>query len=219
MNFYCLTAAICACLLSGSSLFAQSVGDTTVGGGLSVFGATLETTYHIESDSRLRGVLMGGLRYDEVQIDDDGNRFDVDIDLAAAALLLDYYPDRFGWRVSGGLLMNLSDLNATGQGGPNDPFEINGQLFTGGTVMVESRFSNEVAPMITAGYDYDLGNNWIMSGELGAIYIGGIETELTASSDALQNAIDSDEDFQNNIRDLEDTNVLPYLSVAVSFRF
>lgn len=219
IRYHAILLGACACLAFASPLSAQTVGDTTIGGGLSIFGPALETSYQVDSDSRLRGVLMGGLGYNDAQTDDDGNRFDINIDLAAAAVLLDYYPDGFGWRVSGGLLVNLSDLTATGQGGPDDAFEVNGQSFSGGSVTVESRFANDVAPMVTAGYDYDLGNDWIVSGEFGAVYVGGIETQLTASNDALQDAVNSDEDFQNSIRELEDIKVLPYLSVSVSFRF
>jgi hypothetical protein len=138
---------------------AQEVGDTTIGGGLSIFGVTVESTYQIEPDLRLRGVAMGGFNFDDTDTDDDGNTYDIDLNIAAAALLVDHYPSGPGWRVSGGLLINLSDLSAEGRGEDTEPFEINGETFDGGIVTGDARFANELAPMVTAGYDYDFGNN------------------------------------------------------------
>lgn len=212
------TCFLALCLLATPG-FAQTTGDAAVGGGVSVFGPILETSYHIERNSRLRGIFMGGLTYDTVETDNDGNSYDVDLELAAAAVLFDYYPDQSGWRVSGGVLIDLTDFTATARGGDGSAFNINNAVFPGGNVMAEAHFANELSPMVTAGYDVDLGNSWIVSGELGAIYTGGLETDFTANTAALQGAIDNDEDFQAYRRDLEAVQVLPYVSVAVSFRF
>ena len=162
---------------------------------------------------------MGGLSYDTIESDDDGNRYEIDLALSAAALLFDYYPDRTGWRVSGGVFIDMSDLAATARGAPGAAIEVNGETYADGRVEAAAQFANELAPMVTAGYEYDLGDNWRLSGEVGAVYTGGIEAAFTANSDALQEAVDADADFQKNKRDLRDLTVLPYLSVAVSFRF
>lgn len=204
--------------LAGPAL-AQSVGEMTLGGGLSIFGPTLEATYQLEPALRLRGVAIGGLSYTDTEEDDDGNTYDIDLSVAAAAIMLDHYPDDTNWRLSGGLLFNLSELEAEGRGADTQPFEINGQTFAGGTVLGEAEFSRNVAPMVTVGYDHDLGNNWILSGEFGAIYTGGLSTTLTANSDPLQAEVDANEDFNDLRGDARGIALLPYLSVSVSFRF
>ena len=219
---FVLRATFCSFVLFVASIglaSAQTVGETTIGGGLSILGATLESAYQVAPDLRMRGVVMGGLNYSDTEEDDDGNAFDIDLSVGAAAFLVDHYPSGPGWRISGGLLVNLSDIAATGRGAETEPFEINGETFDGGVVTGEAEFANNLAPMITAGYDYDFGNDWYLSAEVGAIYIGGIETSFTANSDALQDAVDDDPDFRDAQADAEDIDFLPYVSMTVSFRF
>lgn len=214
-----IATALVAGLGLAPSAYAQSVGDTTFGGGLSVFGPTLEGSYQFEPLLRLRGVAIGGLSYSDTDEDDDGNAYDIDLSVAAAAILVDHYPKLTGWRLSGGLLFNLSDFQATGTGAETEPFEINGRLFDGGEVLGEAEFVRNIAPMVTVGYEHAFENNWVLSGEVGAIFTGGFATDLTANSDLLQAEVDINQDFQDFQSDARSFDVLPYMSVAVSFRF
>lgn len=203
----------------GGTASAQDVGETILANGFSVLGATLEGSYQIEPDARVRGVLIGGLSYDQTEEDDDGNSYEIDASLTAAAVLVDFFPTGPGWRLSGGVLFNASDLEALGTGGPSEPFEINGQTFVGGVVEADVRFNNQIAPMITTGYDYPINENWILSGEIGAIFTGGFDIDVTANSDALQTEIDNDPDYQELRSDADDLTILPYISVSVGYRF
>ena len=217
-RFCPLVCAVAGIGLTGAAS-AQSVGEVTLGNGLSVLGATFEGTYQIEPDARLRGVLIGGVSYDATEEDDDGNTFSIDAELSAAALLVDFYPYGPGWRISGGVLLNMSDVAALGTGGPTEPFEINGETFVGGVVEADVTFANQIAPMVTTGYDYPINENWVLSGEVGAIYTGGFDIDVTANSDALQAEIDSDPDYLDLRSDANDVTLLPYVSVSVGFRF
>ena len=211
-----LTASAC---LSATFAQAQSVGETTVGGGLTLFGPSLQGTYQIEPNVRLRGLAIGGLSYTDMDSDDDGNQYAIDLDVAAAAILVDHYPQGEGWRLSGGFLFNLSDLQATGTGEADEPFEINGQIFDGGSVLGEGEFRRSIAPMVTVGYDHPLSENWILGADVGAIYTGGFDTTFTANSAALQTEVDNSEDFQDFTDEARSYPFLPYVGVTVSFRF
>lgn len=202
-----------------SPVAAQTVGDTYVGSGISTFGATLEAAYQIEPLARVRGIAMGGVRVDSSGEDDDGNTYSYDASIAAAAVLLDYFPQGQGWHISGGVLFDLSDITGVGTGPDREPFEINGETFENGRVDATVSPANSVAPMVAVGYEYDFGNQWVINGELGAIYTGGIEMDYTANSDRLQDAIDDDDDFQSAIAEGKDISVLPYIGLTVSYRF
>ncbi|MEL6570028.1 MAG: hypothetical protein AAFQ64_00110 [Pseudomonadota bacterium] len=200
--------------------FAQhTFGDTTFGGGVTLFGPMLEGSYTFEPNLRLRGMLIGGWDFDTTEVDEDGNMFDVDVDPAAAAILIDHSPRGDGLRFSGGLLFDLSEISAIGRGAGPDGFEVNGETFDEGVVTADAGLSSRVAPMIAAGYEYSLDDQWVLSGELGAIYAGGLSTTLTANSDLLQDTIDDDEDIQESLSDAASLTILPFISVAVSFRF
>lgn len=206
-------------LLFATTAAAQTVGDTFVGSGISTFGATLEGAYQFEPTTRVRGIAMGGINVDSSGEDDDGNTFTYDVSIAAAAVLLDYFPQGAGWHFSGGVLLDLTDISGVGMGAETEPFEINGETFDGGRVDADASFSNRLAPMVAVGYEYDFGNNWLLNGELGAVYIGGIDASYTANSEPLQDAIDDDEDFQSAIADGSDITLLPYIGITMSYRF
>ena len=218
MRFVQLTFVAAVTGFAGAA-HADTFGDTTLGGGLSILGATIEGTYQIEPDARIRGMFIGGISYSDSELDDDGNTYAIDAEISAAALLVDFYPHGSGWRISGGVLFNVSDIEALGTGGPSEPFELNGTTYDGGSVAAEVSFVNQVAPMVTTGYDYPLNENWVLSGEIGAIYTGGLNIDVTANRNALQAEIDNDADYEDIRSDARDLTLLPYISVSVGFRF
>ena len=73
--------------------------------------------------------------------------------------------------------------------------------------------------MITTGYDYRFSNNWILSGEVGAIYTGGLTFEATSDNALLQAEIDSDSDIEQARDDLAEFKFYPYLAITVGYSF
>ena len=209
---------LCTGLSSAWPLAAQDLGETSFGGGISIFGPVLEGAYRYDPDYRLRGVIIGGWEFDQTGSEDDGNTYDLDADVTAAAILVDHFPTGDGWRFSGGLFFNMSELEAVGRGA-GGAFEVNGETFDQGIVEATARFSRGVAPIVTVGYEHLISDDMTLNGEFGAIYTGGLETTLEANSDLLQDAIDDDPDFQDPIYDADNIALLPYISVALSFRF
>lgn len=189
----------------GAMATAQEAGDVTVGGGLSTFGLNLEGAYQIDPQWRARGVLMGGLGLDFEETE-DGDTVEGDFSLGGLAALADYYPMQNGWRISGGLFLSNTELDASGQ-------------VDGDNADVTAEFSNAVAPMITTGYDWRFGDGWAFTSEIGVIFTGGIDIEYTAENPNDQADIDADPDVQDAISDAEDVNALPYLALGVSYTF
>lgn len=197
---------------------AQQVGDTTIWNGVSTFGLSLEGGYQITPDWRARAALMGGLNLKETQ-EQDGNSYDVDAQLGGVAMMLDYSPDGANWRMSGGLLVNRTTIETTLRGNAQDPIEYNGQSFSAGTATSIAEFNRSVAPVVTVGYDYPISDRWVMSSEIGGVFIGGLDVDIRGDSTALQNAIDNDEDVQESRADAADLSLYPYVSVSVGYRF
>ena len=197
----------------------QDIGGSSVGGGITLFGPMVQTSYVFEPNLRVRGMVIGGWDFDTTETDDDGNVFDIDIDPAAAVILIDHYPHGEGLRFSGGLMFDLSEIGAVGRGLGVEGFEVNGEQFDGGVVTADAGLGSRVAPMVAAGYEFALDDQWVLSGEFGMIYAGGLSVTLDANSDPLQDAIDNDADIQQNLSDAAGQTILPYLGLAVSFRF
>lgn len=210
-----LAAAMCNVAAHAS---AQEIGDTSVSVGLSTFGANIEGTYQILPQWRMRGAIMGGLNYTGSETE-DGNTFEVDAGLGAFAVMADYYPTASGWRLSGGLLVNNSNIDSTTTASGSNTIEIDGTEYESGSVKVDANFSKKVSPMITTGYDYRFANNWMLSGEIGAIYTGGIDLNATGSTVELQDAIDASVDYRDARNDASDITFYPYISVTVGYSF
>ncbi len=205
-----------AVAIAGIASTAQSreAGDATVALGLSTFGANVELGYQTNPQWRVRGALMGG--YSLSETDEDGlETTEVEAQLGAVALLADYYPVASGWRVSAGLLFSNNEIDALVSG----DVEVNDVVYPGETFEVAAKFENEIAPMITTGYELGFGDGWSFNSEVGIIMIGGIDLTATASNATIQDEIDNDADYQDAQDDASDLSVLPYVGLNVSYQF
>ncbi len=194
---------------AGASASAQDVGDVVIGGGLSTFGLNLEGAYQIDPQLRARAAFMGGFGADYEETDEDGT-LEGSFDLGGFAVLADYYPMQNGWRVSGGLFLSNTELSATGT--------VDLGLTTEAAT-VSADFENDIAPMITTGYDWGFGNGWALTSEVGAVFVGGVNLEFEADDPTAQAEIDDDPDVQEAISDASDVSVVPYVGIGVSFNF
>ncbi len=202
----------------GSVGHAQQVGDVTAWSGISSFGLSFEGGYQFAPEFRARGGWMGGVNVDETRTE-DGNTFDVDAEIGALTMMVDYSPVDAGWRMSGGVLVSRTTIDSTVRGAAGDPIEYNGQSFSSGVAESLIEFKRSVSPVVTAGYEYPISDNWVLSGEIGAVFIGGVDVEVTGDSAELQDAIDNDEDVKSMREDLADVSIYPYINIAMGYRF
>lgn len=202
----------------GQAARADDVGDFTFWNGVSTFGATFEGGYQIAPEYRLRGAWMGGLSLDQ-SAEDGGNTYEVDGALGAVSLILDYTPIQADWRLSGGVVFSRTYVDVIAQGSAGDPIEFDGETFDSGIATGRADFARQAAPIVTAGYDFPLSDRWVLSGEVGAVFVGGVALELVGNSQALQDALERDDEVISAKQDAADFTAYPYISISVGYKF
>ncbi len=204
-NFLAIaTLALCA-----NAASAQNAGDISAGIGFSSLGGNVEAAYRIDPSFGVRGVFIGGIDESYEETDED-ETFEGSIELGGLAVLADYYPNQGDWRISGGLMFSQNEISATGS------VDV-GLTTEDATISV--KFENEIAPMISTGYEWGFADGWTLTPEAGLILTGGLALDYTASDPSAQDEIDNDPDVQEAKSDAEDIVVLPYLAFTVSYQF
>ena len=208
-----LTASAIAILASGAS--AQNT-DLRVGLGLSTMGATLEGAYRLNQSFTLRGVIAGGLNANGTRTI-DGVSYNTTGQLGGVALLADYYTGDTGFRISAGAFMSNTNLRGSTTASAANPITIGNTTLTGGeTANASVAFNRKISPMLTVGYDWDIGRTFTLSGEVGAIAMGGLDVRLNAPAAP---AADVAREVQNINNELSAFGVFPYVAITGTFRF
>ncbi len=219
MKIFGITAFAALGLVVATSGQTQESGEVVVALGVSSFGGNLEAGYNLADNIRLRGALMGGLSYSETENINGDTTYDIDGQLGGVATLVDYYPTDSGWRVSGGLFFSNTSFDGFTEATAGDPIVIDGVTYGDGSLTTDARFNNEIAPMLTTGYDLRFGDGWAVNTEVGAVFVDGVDLNVTAGGDIPQSEVDEDADYQNLREDAADLALYPYLGLSVSFSF
>jgi hypothetical protein len=201
-----------------AALLAQDVGSARVAAGLSTFGPTAEVAYRYDPQMSIRGVIAGGFEF-ERDVSFDGEEFRATYGPQSIAALFDFHTSLGGLRFSAGMSYAMPNVDASKL--IVSSIDIGGTTVSAGTnVSVSVRPERQVAPMFTLGYDQPLGERWVLSGELGAIFNSGYDVTLTEDSGTVSQA-----EIDAEIRQIEDdiNSVLgvatPYISVMLGYRF
>jgi hypothetical protein len=189
--------AASALTITGSVLCAQDVGETSVGAGITTFGPSLHGEYRAAPNLGVRGMIMGGINESDT-FDFEDYEVNGEVTLGGGAVFADYYPLSSAWRVSGGLLLSNTEILGDFVGPENFEGEI--------------ALKNDIAPLITTGFNREFAPGWSFSGDIGIVI-----SSLEASSDSTDSAVQDEIDALND--DLSDLPVLPYAGIAVSYRF
>lgn len=177
MKYMFITASVIA-LFAGTAS-AQDSG-LNFGLGLSSMGATLQGAYRFNQNFAVRGVLAGGLNANGTQTV-DGVSYNTSGQLGGFALLADYYTGNTGFRLSGGAFVSNTSFSGSATASVANPITIGNTTLTGGeTASTSVEFTRKVSPIITAGYDWNVGRKFTISGEIGAIAMGGLNVAVTA---------------------------------------
>lgn len=207
---------ICAASLLGSAATAQ---DFDLRAGVSTLGLTASGSYGIGNGLAVRGLVAGfgstDTDIDNLDLDFASNAVgDASASFNSVGLLVDYDLGTSGAFVSGGLMMMNLDLSAIATG----DITLDNGANANTTVEADIGFSNDVAPMVSVGYAQDLGGNWGLYGEVGAIFTGGFDVSLTETGGNNFSQADLDAEV-SSIRDDLDINAFPFVSLGASFRF
>ena len=101
-----------------------------------------------------------------------------------------------GLKLSGGLFKSNTDI--TMKSTITAPTTVGNTYYTSGTIDGKVEFARDVSPMIAVGYDYNLGSNWTLGAELGAILNDGFKATATATGPITQ------ADLYAEMKDLQD---------------
>ncbi|PWR03911.1 hypothetical protein DKT77_04150 [Meridianimarinicoccus roseus] len=189
---------------------AQDPGEVGVTLGVSTLGPTVEGSYRISDRLGVR-VPVGYLGTD-LDESEDGIDYDLDLTIGGVGLLADYYPGLGGLRVSGGAFLGQYEADGGGRGSGR----IGGTDYTNVDMALDVHARNRVMPALSLGYDGTLGRRWLLSADLGAMYTGGFDVNLTDRTGQV-----SQSDLDAEISDLESDipDFLPYVKLSVGFRF
>lgn len=223
-----ITAAILFNCVSVLSLSGQEIDSTQfelapryeAGFGTSTLGLTANAAYLVNDKFKVRGIAATFGAY-------EANTDDLDFDFASSAsgtisgsfhslgLVADY--DVFksgGLQISGGLL----HLGLKLDGEINGALSLDSGASANTTVETSVKFNNQIAPMISAGYQQNIGDHFALFGELGAVYVDGFDVDINEVGASLLPAADLEAEAKKVESEL-DMPVYPFLHFGLKFRF
>ena len=148
----------------------------TVQGGTTGLGAGL--AYQLSEQLNVRGS-YNGFEYNHDETVDE-LEYDLDLELSTAELLLDWHPFSSGFRLTGGIVYNGTDLTGDARPSGTGTVEFGGQTFLVqdiGSVDADVDFAS-VAPYLGIGYGQPFGQRLSFSADLGVMYQGSPEASL-----------------------------------------
>lgn len=186
-------------------------------------GAGIEGIAFINSnfDARLG---INAFEYDYSATKDDV-KYDLGLNLLSASLLLDWYPFKGGFRISGGALINENKLDLTAQS--QGTYLIGGTSYSSaqtGSLTGDLDF-NEIGPYLGIGFGRPFGKkgNWGLSLDIGAVYQGEPNVTLASSGGTLSGnaAFQADiEREKDNLKEsIDDYKYYPVVSLALTYKF
>lgn len=200
-------------------------GGLGLGGKVSNVGLGLELTVGLTDNINTR-FNINGYKYNE-DYTEDGISYDADIKLSMLGALVDWHPFSNGFRLSGGLYLNGNKVTGHAQGA--GLVQIGDTTYNLNEVYLDADIDlgNTVAPYLGIGFGNAVNPNrrWNFAADLGVAFTGKPKVDLTGGvvPGSLININDFQDDIQreedNLEKDLEDYNILPMISVGVSYRF
>lgn len=181
-------------------------------------GAGVEGTIGLSERFNLR---LGANNY-TYSFDDtyDDVRYDADLELKSAALILDWHPFAGGFRLSAGMLSNRNRVDLEAR--PSGSVTIGNTTYPAaavGTLDGEVSFKSS-APYAGLGWGNAVAGakGFGLNFEIGAVFQGAPDVELSSSS-GLVDQDDLDREAREIEDDLDNFKVYPVVSFGVSYRF
>ncbi len=146
-----------------------NAGTTGLGAGL---------IYNLSDQLNVRGSYNWFEYNREEQVDE--LEYDLDLQLSTTELLLDWHPFSGGFRVTGGVVHNGTDLTGEARPTSTDTVEIGGRVFNAqevGSVDADVDF-NRIAPYLGIGYGKPFGQRLSLSADLGVTYQGSPDATI-----------------------------------------
>ncbi len=200
---------ILVCLLSFGPASAQQ--GPSVSFGASTLGATLEAGYRIGPNFGMRGIV--GFGQANFSSSFNGAPLTGTAIIGGTGLLADIYFGSGARLSAGGIAPRYgADLSITGD------ITISGTTVNNVDISGSINTNNRFAPLVAVGYEKTFRNNWGISADLGAMYIGGFSLSATDNSGQIPQA-NLDSELASTTAQLGKISILPFAKISVSFAF
>lgn len=206
-----LSASIlCAGAFASSAVLAESRTDKPFGVtlGASTLGVTLEPSWRLDDNFGMR-MPIGTGSFD-FSADSNGYDYDGTVDSLGLGLMGDYYPFAGGFRLSAGAFYTDYEVSLDGD-------DVTYQGITG-DIRAKAEQKRNVMPALAVGYDGRLGNTGTLSMSVGGMFGSGFDVSATESTGLLTQA-EINEEISDIRKDLGGLDVIPYVQIAIGFRF
>jgi hypothetical protein len=220
MKTQMMRATVAGALAAATLLFAVPAAALDFGLGVkaSTLGLGAEGTLGLSPFFNARlGVNQHSYKYDETA---DDIRYDAELDLNSAALILDWHPFAGTFRISAGLVNNKNAIHMKAT--PTSNMQIGNNTYTPaqiGSLSGEVEFKRNV-PYFGLGWGNAVGKGlpFGFNFEIGIVKQGQADVSLSSSSGLVSQA-DLDREAQLAEEDLSDFDTYPVISLGFSFRF
>ncbi len=210
---------------AATSLLLLSVPEASAQFGFALRASTLglggDVSYPVSPtfNVRLGGSYLGYSRSDVIEKDDISLQYNADGHAGSGQLMADFFPMGSGLRLTGGLVLNLTEANA--HVFSLTPYTINAgqtdeKTFTPdrvGTLTGQVGYQNPVAPYFGVGFGNPARGGFGVEFELGAMYAGKPRIEMTGTGLIGPTA----EQAPALERGVESFRVYPMVSLGLSF--
>lgn len=230
-----LVAVPCALMLSTANAATPQV---AVGGSLGLMG--IGADLFVKFNDKVNGRLSGRFGSIDADGEEDGIDYNGSLDLSTTGALIDFHPWGGSFRITGGVYSNSNelDLEATS---PNNA-EIGDVTYNITDGKVNSNVSfDSTAPYLGIGWGNPMkaGSRWTFMTDIGVLFQGSPSADISATGDVELNRNGQtlgfeigdgsalDQEFQGELKkeqdnlndDLEDFDMMPVVSVGLSYRF
>jgi len=183
-----------------------------VGVGVSSLGLVVEPSRRIGSQTAVRLPIAFGSA--QTTADIDGINYDVDGSVGGVGLMGDYYPGAGAFRVSGGLFKQNLELNGRATGN----VQVGSNAYVGVDLRTTGKPDNAIAPMVSIGFDGEVGQGWSVSTDVGAMYVGGFSVVAVDEAGTVSTT-DLDAEVAAINSELNDVSIVPFISIGASYRW
>lgn len=222
MNLSSTLACAAAIAAAGSTAAVAQDADSRLSFGASTFGATIEFQQRVHERFALRSMIAGFVNISQ-DVTVDGTTYATNVQAQGFGGAIDFFPIvNRGLRISAGAYTGGVSVSGNTTATAATPINIGSTTLSNGErVDFNSGFKNEILPMASIGWDQPIRKgNWVFSAEAGAMFTGGLDTNIsvtggitTVAPDQVQAEVDK---FQSELPDLK---AYPYISLMIGTRF
>lgn len=211
------------CSLFASAAYADSA--LSLSAGTTGLGLHWTTSYNDSVNFRLGFNAYSGSTTETT----NDTTYDIDVKLRTFDALIDYYPTRGTFRLTGGLIYNGNEFEATAQPAGSGIYVFDGVVYdvaSAGNVTGSSDF-NRIAPYLGIGFGNAVAQNkgWGLTADLGVMFQGSPEISVRSNNcTALpeicnQLANDLAAESARLREDAKDYRFYPVARVGVTYKF